>query len=158
LPETVVGVLKTRSDAAAATRQLEKAGFSRSEIELESPGHDRQPDYRRNLKTGAAVGCVVGGLGGALIAGVATGGALPIVLLGIVAGVITGFLAGIYVSMAASTGRGLHYQQEVESGRFLITVISDRPAEALEILRSAGALEASPIDAPVQDQRPKVAD
>jgi hypothetical protein len=158
LAETVVGVLKKRSDAAAASRQLEKAGFSRSQIELESPGQDRQPDYRRNLGTGAVVGVVVGGLGGALIAAVATGGALPIVLLGVMAGGITGFLAGIYVSMAASTGHGLHYQQEVESGRFLISVTSDRPAEAKEILDAAGAMEAAPIDAPIESQRPKVAD
>lgn len=157
MAETVVGVLKTRSEAAAASRQLEKAGFSRSQIELESPGQDRQPDYRRNLRTGAVVGCVAGALAGALIGAMATTGALPIVLLGVMAGGITGFLAGIYVSMAASTGHGLHYQQEVESGRFLISVTSDRPAEAKEILDAAGALEAEPIDAPVESQRRNVA-
>ena len=60
-------------------------------------------------------------------------------------------------SMAASGDKALFYEQEVESGRFLVSVGGPRLEEAVDILRAAGAMEAAPVEAPMVDPgRPRV--
>jgi hypothetical protein len=65
-----------------------------------------------------------------------------------------GGLAGMLLGMAASGGgSNLYYEQEIESGRFLVKVTSENPAKALNLLEDAGAMEASPLEAPVEKGR-----
>ena len=160
MPETVVGLFRTRSEAEHAVRELELAGFESREIGVVWPGEAPDGHYGTTVVAGLGAGTVVGGVLGALAAGllpgigpVLAGGGLVAVLGGAVAGATTGGLAGTLLSMAASGDRALYYEQEVQAGRFLITVTTDRPDEAHAVLRDAGALEASPIDAPIEERR-----
>ena len=164
MAETVVGVLRSRSEADSAVTSLERAGFASNEVGLVTPGQASEPDYGRHLAVGIVAGTVLGALVGAGLAlipalmapgvGHAIGSAtLVLVLGGAMAGGATGGLAGVLISMAGSTDRTLHYDQEAESGRFVVSVTTERPAEAYEILRRSGAIEASPIDAPMQPRK-----
>src|SRR6266545_4660255 len=56
----------------------------------------------------------------------------------------------------AAGDRGLYYEQEVESGRFLVSVAGPNLQEAAQVLRDAGAMESAPIEAPIQADRPHV--
>lgn len=162
--ETVVGVLMSKDQADSARTELERAGFTPDEVGLAEPGHDREPDYGRHLAVGIVAGTALGALIGAGLALVpaflAPGAAQTIdaatvvlVLGGAMAGGATGGLAGVLITMAGATDRTLHYDQEAASGRFVVSVTSERPGEAYEILRKSGAIEASPIDAPVKRTR-----
>jgi len=158
MPETGVGLFKTRSDAEKAVRELERAGFGPGEIGVVWPGEAREGHYGTKVAAGVGAGSVVGSVLGALAAGlipgigpVIAGGALAAVLGGAATGAATGGLAGALLSMAASGDRALYYEQEVQSGRFLVSVTSERPDEAHAVLRDSGALEASPIQAPIQE-------
>jgi hypothetical protein len=73
----------------------------------------------------------------------------------LVAGAATGGLAGGLLSMSASGDRALFYEQEVESGRFLITVAGPRLEVARDVMRAAGAMEAEPVETPLQGGRPR---
>ena len=160
MAQTVVGVLRSQDEADSAVRELERAGFTSDEVGVAAPGQRTEPDYGRHLAFGIVVGTLLGALIGAGLAVIpaflAPGGnhevgaaTLVLVLGGAMAGGATGGLAGVLISMAGSTDRTLHYEQEAASGRFVVSVNSDRPAEAYEVLRRSGAIEASPIDAPV---------
>jgi len=164
MAETVVGVLRSQGEANSAITELERAGFTSEEVGLVPPGHGREPDYGRHLAVGIVAGTVLGALIGAALALIpaltASGAAhavnastVILVLGGAMAGGATGGLAGVLISMAGTSDRTLHYDQEAASGRFVVSVTSERPREAYEILRRSGAIEASPIDAPVQRQR-----
>src|SRR5205085_4602475 len=113
-----------------------------------------------------AVGIVAGTILGALAGAVATGmvpGVHPLVagnllatfLFAAAAGAATGGLAGALVSMAASGDRALYYEQEVESGRFLVSVAPPGLENARAVLLAAGAMEAAPVEAPLQQGRPR---
>jgi len=164
MAETVVGVLRSKGEADSAISELGRAGFGPDEVGLVQPGRDLEPDYGRHLAVGIVAGTLLGALVGAGLALIpaflAPGGGhtigattLVLVLGGAMAGGATGGLAGVLISMAGSTDRTLHYDQEAASGRFVVSVTSERPGEAYEILRRSGAIEASPIDAPVQRKR-----
>ncbi len=58
--------------------------------------------------------------------------------------------------MAAAGDRALYYEQEVESGRFLVSVTGVRLEVAREVLHDARALEAAPIEAPLEPGRRRV--
>ena len=160
MKETVVGLFKTREEAEAAVRALEGAGFNSSEIGVAWPGEAREGDYGTRAVTGIGTGAVVGGVLGALVAGllpvigpVIAGGALVAILGGAFTGATTGGLAGGLMSMAASSDRALYYEQEVLAGRFLVSVTTDRPAEAFAVLHDSGALEVAPLEVPLQERR-----
>jgi hypothetical protein len=63
----------------------------------------------------------------------------------------TGGLAGLLFSASALRERNLYFEQEVQSGRYLVSVDTDpeRLESARKILLSKGAMEASPIDTPI---------
>ena len=81
-----------------------------------------------------------------------SGSVLAIFGLAVVAGAGTGGVAGGLISMSASGDRALYYEQEVESGRFLVTVMGARLAEAGRIMRASGAMEAAPVEAPLRPE------
>ena len=56
----------------------------------------------------------------------------------------------------ATGDRALYFEQEVEAGRFLVSVVGARLEVAREILLEAGALEAAPVEAPLEPrERPR---
>jgi hypothetical protein len=84
------------------------------------------------------------------------GNLLATFILAVVAGAATGGLVGMLVSMAASGDSALYYEQEVESGRYLVSVRGPRAELAWATLQQAGALEAAPFEAPLKPERPRV--
>src|SRR6266550_3763497 len=158
MPDTVVGLFRSRPESDKALRKLKEAGFGPDEVAVSTPHAGRRGHYGLKLLGGIAAGTVLGALVGAIATGMVpgvhplvAGNLLATFLFAAVAGAATGGLAGALLSMAASGERALFYEQEVESGRFLVSVTSDRPDEAHAALRDSGALEASPIQAPVQE-------
>ena len=107
---------------------------------------------------GTVLGALVGAIATGMVPGVhplVPGNLLATFLFAAVAGAATGGLAGALLSMAASGDRALFYEQEVESGRFLVSVSGPRLEEAQELLRAAGAMEAAPVEAPLDSGRPR---
>jgi hypothetical protein len=69
--------------------------------------------------------------------------------------VLVGIVIGVLASMGASGDQALFYEQEVESGRILIRVSGPVLERAWDILRAAGAMEAAPVEAPLERPRPE---
>src|SRR5207249_3858286 len=99
MPDTVVGLFRTRSEADHALGKLKEAGFGADQVSISTPAVRR---------------------------------------------------------------RGLYYEQEVESGRFLVSVAGPRLEEARALMRASGAMEAAPVEAPlvppeapIEDGRPR---
>jgi len=162
MPETVVGLFRTRDEQQAAVRKLEGAGFSRDQVSTATPLRNRRGHYGRKLLIGILIGTALGGIVGAVATGMlpgvrplTSGNLLATFALALVAGAATGSLAGMLVSMAAAGDAALFYEQEVESGRFLVSVRGDRLDLARATLQQAGALEAAPIEAPIKPERPR---
>jgi hypothetical protein len=57
--------------------------------------------------------------------------------------------------MSASGDHALYYEQEVESGRFLVSVAGPRLEEGAAVLRASGAMEAAALQAPLRPERPR---
>jgi hypothetical protein len=161
MPETVVGLFRTRGEAESAMRKLEQAGFTSSDISIVTPRRSREGRWWTRLVIGLVVGTAVGAIVGALLTGMVPGmhpmmqGNMLATFLFVAFTVgAAGGLAGMLLGMAASGGgSNLYFEQEVESGRFLLSVTSETPAEAHKLLQDAGAMEASPLDAPIQKLR-----
>ena len=83
------------------------------------------------------------------------GNTLATFVLTAVSGLAAGGVAGALFGVASSGGEELYYKQEVESGRFLISVAGPRLEEAEQLMRSAGAFEAAPVEAPLDSGRPR---
>src|SRR6266850_1065700 len=100
MPNTVVGLFRTRSEAEEALGKLKGEGFGPDQVSVSAPAVGRRRHY---------------GLILAAVAGAATGG-----------------VAGGLLSMAGSGARALFYEQEVESGRVLVSVAGPRLDKARE--------------------------
>ena len=156
MPDTVVGLFRTRTEADRALGKLKEAGFGADQLTVSTPRIGRRGNYGLKLLVGLALGTLVGAVLGAVATGMVPG-VKPLVpghlvatfLLAAVAGAATGMVAGGLLSMSAAGDRALYYEQEVESGRFLVSVAPPRLAEAREILRAEGAMEAAPVEAPL---------
>jgi hypothetical protein len=161
MTETVVGLFRTRVEAESALRKLEQAGFTSSDISIVSPRRTREGYWWAKLVAGLMLGTAVGAIVGAVVTGMVPGvhpmmsGNMLLTFLFVAFTVgAAGGLAGMLLGMAASGGgSNLYYEQEIESGRFLVKVISENPAAALKLLEDAGAMEASPLEAPVEKVR-----
>lgn len=161
MPASVAGLFKSRPEAEGALRKLEESGFPEDQVVLATPRIGRKGHYGRKVVAGIAVGTLVGVVLGAFATGLVPGtsqmipgAAAVIFLLAAGAGAITGGLGGALVAMAASGDRALYYEQEVQSGRFLISVTGPRLGEARAILLAAGAMEAEPVESPLEGGRP----
>ena len=157
MPNTVVALFATLSRAELAVRNLEQAGFESDEIGLLGPGEAAEPDEGQNLARGVATGAAAGGLAGGVLAALAVGaipGIGPVIAGGVLTSVIAaaatagtvGGVVGALVSMEISDKHAHYFEQEVQGGRFLVSVTSSRSDDAQTILRSAGALEAANFD------------
>jgi hypothetical protein len=157
MPDTVAGLFRNRPEAEMALRKLEEAGFEPDQVSLVTPRLGRSGHYGLKILIGIILGTVLGALAGAVATGMVPGvkpllpgNVLVTFLFAAVAGAATGGLAGALVSMAASGDRALYYEQEVESGRYLVSVAGARLEEAAAVLRASGAMEAAPVEAPVE--------
>jgi hypothetical protein len=155
---TAVGLFRTRLEAESALRKLEQAGFTSGDISIVTPRRTREGRWWAKLMAGLVVGTAVGAIVGAVVTGMVPGvhpmmsGNMLLTFLFVAFTVgAAGGLAGMLLGMAASGGgSNLYYEQEIESGRFLVKVISENPAKAVNLLEHAGAMEASPLEAPVE--------
>ena len=105
------------------------------------------------LEDSRSLGALAGAVASGMVPGVKPllpGNMLVTFLFAAVAGAATGGVAGALLSMAASGDRALYYEQEVESGRVLISVTGPRLEEAEVVMREAGAMEAAPVEAPIE--------
>jgi hypothetical protein len=153
---TIFAVFPDQAAAEQAVNRLAAAGFSPDEIGFLAPGDASEPDYFKATVAGVGTGGVLGGVAGAVLGAVTVGaipgigpvlvaGALvPIALLGVTGASAGGTLGALFAG-AASQDQGLHYMQEVQSGRALVTVTTTRTAEAQAVLEEAGALEVANV-------------
>lgn len=162
MPETVVGLFRTPDEQLAAVRALERAGFGPDQVRTSTPGRGRSGHYGTKLLFGVLAGTVLGLIAGAVATGLVPG-VKPLVpgnlvatfAFAAVAGAATGGVAGMLLSMSASGDRALFYEQEVESGRYLVSVAGPRLDVARAVLIEAGAMEAAPVEAPLHPERPR---
>ena len=162
MPDTVVGLFRTRSGAEEALGKLKEAGFGQDQLSVSTPAVRRRGRYGLKVGSGIVIGTLVGALAGAVVTGMVpgvhpliAGNVLATFLFAAVAGAATGGVAGGLLSMATSGDRALFYEQEVESGRVLISVAGPRLEMARDVLRSAGAMEAEPVEAPLEGGLPR---
>src|SRR5919204_4188089 len=162
MPESVAGLFRSRAEADHALRKLEEAGFSRSQVTVATPRAGRRGHYGFKVLAGIAAGTVIGAIAGAVVTGMVpgvhpliAGNVMATFAFAAVAGAATGGVAGALVSMSASGDRALYYEQEVESGRTLVSVTGLDLVAARAILLDAGAMEAAPVEAPMHEGRPR---
>jgi hypothetical protein len=160
MPDTIAALFKDEEQADSAVRALKSADFDPSEIEMRGPREPELANYGANAARGVAFGSIGGTVLGAVL-GVLAAGDVPgshayvqggwfvPFMLAIALGA-TGGLAGLLLSVGASRDRALYYEQEVQSGRYLVSVDTqpERRETAREILLSKGAMEAASIDSP----------
>ncbi len=162
--QTNVGVFSSTTAAEAAISELRRSGFMESEIGLihrdsQDAGKGRvlkdaaagDSDASDATTGGAATGAMAGLGVGALVGAGVLAGIVPVIGPALFAGTL-GVLAsnaagGAAVAglVGALTGWGLsdedatYYEGEVTAGRSIITVTSDRCAEAQQIMTRHGA-------------------
>ena len=160
---TVVGSFANRTDAQDAVRALRAAGFPDSSVGVvgrrmehtgehtSTSGLPNDPTHSRweeGTGIGAAAGAVTGtGLGLAVAAGlipgvgpVIAGGMLMAMLASAGAGATVGTVVGGLIGLGVPEDEADYYQDEVTSGRVLVTVeAADRRAEVVDLLRQHGA-------------------
>jgi hypothetical protein len=153
---TLFALFPTLAAGEAAVNELAGAGFVADEIGFLSPGDVREPRAGRKQVVGIGAGSALGGVAGAVLGAAAVGaipgigpvlvaGALVPVVIGAVTGVGGGAALGSLLAANVTEDQGLYYQQEVESGRTLVSVTSERVEEAWSALERAGALEVARV-------------
>jgi hypothetical protein len=140
----VIATFKNVEAAEDAIHALERQGFQDKEISLVSKDPRHREDglgERHHLATGVTVGAGVGA-GTTLLAAAGTlaiPGLGPILALGPLAAVLTGAAAGgllgAFVDWGIPRAEGQHLQKEVEEGRAVVLVDTEKADKAEEILR-----------------------
>jgi len=153
----VIGVFDNRGKAEGAIDELWHSGFPKEQIGIAAPGENlhqastRTEDLEDQAANGAANGAITGGALGAVIGAAALsvipgigpvlgGGLLLGLTTGAAAGAALGTFAGPFVAMGVSEDATKNYAEDLRSGRTLVVVRTEKPEEALTILRSHGPL------------------
>jgi len=151
---TVVALFARREDVDRAIAKLLETGIHPERIGYLEPLDERE---LKNPATGAAKGVEVGASSGAVIGGVlaaaavglipgigpalVAGSLLPVVL-GAAGGAATGAVAGGLLGVNDPTEEEPYFMQEVQSGRFLVSVeVEGEETEVATLLSSSGAFE-----------------
>jgi hypothetical protein len=160
MPDTVVGLFRTRTEADRAIGSLQEAGFGPDQVEISTARIRRHGHYGTKVLAGIVGGAILGAIVGVLVTGMipgthamVAGNKLALFALAVVAGLGTGGVGGALIAMAASGDRALFYEEEVESGRILVSVAGVRLPEARDVMLTAGAMEAAPVEAPLKRPR-----
>jgi hypothetical protein len=66
-------------------------------------------------------------------------------LIGLATGGSAGGTLGGLLTLAGTGDEGLHYRQQVQAGRFLVNVTTDRPQDARAALEQVDALEVADL-------------
>jgi len=158
----VVGSFADRQHATAAVHALRAAGFHDSHIGVLArdtrtglPNDPTGTRWEEGAEIGAAAGAVTGlTLGLATAAGilapplgpVVVGGTL-LALLGNTAGCAAlGAVAGGVVGLGFPEGEQAYYKDEIDAGRALVVVDTDRADDARAVLISQGGSLRAPAD------------
>jgi len=155
LQSVLVGVFENRSEAEAAIRELKAFGIYEGNIGLvvrQAASRDyvnpAPADAGTKAAEGAAVGAAAGaGIGALWALGIAAavlppigpivaGGLLASVLASAAGGAATAGLIGALVGLGIPEDEAAHYEQELKSGRTLVTVRApEYSAEVLDIFQ-----------------------
>lgn len=160
--KAVIGLVSTTSQAEIIVDELQRAGFSASDISALFPDNKGTRDFalEKNTKApegavaGASAGGVIGGTIG-LLAGIGAlaipglgpfiaAGPLMAALSGAAAGAGVGGLTGALVGMGIPELEAKQYEGKVASGSILVSVHVDDSAErsrAKQILETRGATD-----------------
>lgn len=152
---TVFALFKTHEAAEQGVRALLDAGFSADQMGLVGPGDEEPHPYGKSIVGGVVGGTVAGGVAGGVLTAVAVGlvpgigpvlaaGTLLPILAGTTTTAATGGVAGALIALAGSTDEALYYEQQVESGNWLVSVSTDDRARAVEILDASGGFGTPP--------------
>jgi hypothetical protein len=152
----VVGVFRSQEDAEKGVNALAQAGFPPSEIGFIGPGQADEPGFPKAALGGTAGGGVAGAVAGGLL-GVASmavaPGIGPIVtvgawlppLIGVVTGGSAGGTLGGLLTLAGLSDAGLHYRQQVQAGRSIVNIRTERAEDARRAMEEVGALEVADV-------------
>jgi uncharacterized protein (TIGR02271 family) len=160
--KTIVGLFDNFSEAEAVVRDLERAGYDRSDVSIvasesarsgtaaSATGAGRRHDDDTSVGEGAATGAVVGGVTGgvagliAALAGLAIPGIGPVLaagplvaaLTGAGVGAVAGGLIGALTSAGVPEEHARYYEEGVRRGGTLVTIAaSDTDAdEVMDIM------------------------
>jgi hypothetical protein len=149
---TVLGLFRNQEEAERAIDRLVKGGVPASDVGLLAPGQADEPDFKKSAAAGVGGGAVLGAVAGGLlgvasmavapgIGPIVTAGAWLPPIIGLATGASAGGTAGGLLSMAGTDDEGLHYRQQVQAGRALVNVTTEKPDEVRALLHEAGALE-----------------
>jgi uncharacterized protein (TIGR02271 family) len=158
--KTIVGLFDNFSEAQAVVRDLERAGFDRTNVSVvtnEDAGRagtgsrtgdadDADTSTAEGAASGAVIGGVTGGVAGLLagLAGLAIPGIGPVLaagplvaaLTGAGIGAVTGGLIGALVSAGVPEEHARYYEEGIRRGGTLVTVTAsdERADEVMDIM------------------------
>jgi hypothetical protein len=155
MPALITGLFETQEGAERAIDELERLGYSPSDIGVAMNGHASQPAVEPGTDTaaGAGIGATFGGALGAIIAGltatgaiVGTGGiAAPIVagplaavFAGAGAGGLTGGIIGALVGAGVPESEAERYEDGLHRGAIAVA-LNPRPGDESRVQAILGA-------------------
>ena len=155
-PRTIVGLFQTHEEAERAVNLLVNSGFRAEEIGYLAPGEAEEPDFKKSAAAGVGGGAVLGAIAGGLLGAasmvvapgigpIVTAGAWLPPLMGIATGAATGGTAGGLFALSGTGDEGLHFRQQVQEGRSLVNVTTNKSQEARGLLEQGGALEVADL-------------
>lgn len=136
----VIATFRSADDADRATDELKRAGFNEKDISLVAKDDRTNRTESHNLTSGATMGAGIGaGVGLLASAGLlAIPGIGPILAAGPLAAALSGAalggLAGAFMDWGIPKQESERLQREVQEGKAVVLVHSDRADKAKEIL------------------------
>src|SRR5438093_1524235 len=149
---SMVALFTGQADAERAFSMLSDSGFRPEEMGFLGPHEVQGPDHARRQAAGIGGGAVAGSLAGGLLGAAAvsaipgigpviTAGALLPIVMGAITGGATGGTVGSLLTAAVSKDELLYFMQEVQAGRCLLSVTTDRAEAARQLLLQHVAME-----------------
>jgi hypothetical protein len=146
--EYLVGLFRTKDAAEEAYEDLREAGYTRDEINVIMSNETRDRYYTTDkegdtgsdvgnkamegMGAGASIGGIVGGIAGAIFAlgsnlvipglGLVIAGPIAGALAGLGAGGLAGGIVGALIGAGVPKDRAEHINQEVKSGKIMLSV------------------------------------
>lgn len=175
--KSVIGIVQSQERAELIVAELQRAGFSGSDISALLPNRRGSQDFAHENNTKAPEGAIAGvGAGGAiggtlgLLAGVGAlaipgvgpfiaAGPLMAALSGAAAGAAVGGIAGALIGLGVPEIEARKYETRVKGGSILLSVHvedGDEQTRAKRIFEAAGAEDVVTVGEQSAPQRPQV--
>ena len=152
---TIVGVFTARADAERAVAALRDAGYKDNQIGLVGRDADgktvrRDGSGEPTAEEGAAIGAAVGAVGGAAVGMGILAGVIPVigpvlalgtlgtVLVNAAGGAAAASIAGALIGWGVSEEDARYYEDEVQAGRYVVSVECGYGDDARDILSRHG--------------------